>query len=86
MIQKILIDKNLSSNEKIVLMYLIENMVNSKIDIPFKSLGEELGLAVPTVVKIIKSLTDKNLVIKKQNYYNGIVIANTYTVNLNKYI
>ena len=86
MIQKILIDKDLSSNEKIVLMYLIENRVDSKIDIPFKTLGAELGLAVPTVVKIIKSLTDKNLVIKKQNYYNGIVIANTYTVNLNKYV
>ena len=86
MIQKILTDKDLSSNEKIVLMYLIENRVNSKIDIPFKSLGEELWLAVPTVGKIIKSLVDKNLVIKKQNYYNGIVIANTYTVNLNKYI
>ena len=40
---------------------------------------------MPTVVKVIKSLVDKNLVRKENNYYNGIVLANTYSVNLKKY-
>ena len=85
MIKKILTDKELSSNEKLILMYLIENRIDSKIDIPFKTLGEELGLTVPTVVKVIKSLVNKNLVKKENNYYNGIVLANNYSVNLKKY-
>ena len=44
-----------------------------------------MGLTVPTVVKVIKSLVNKNLVRKENNYYNGIVLANTYSVNLKKY-
>ena len=85
MIKKILTDKDLNSNEKIILIYLIEKWVNSKISIPFKIMAEELGLTPPTIIKGIKGLECKGLVIKEHNFNNGVVLANTHKINISKY-
>jgi len=85
MINNILNDKDLASTEKVILLYLFNKSNNTKIDITLKVLGEELGMARPTIVNAIKKLEDKGLIKKENNFYNGIITANTYKVNLVKY-
>jgi DNA-binding MarR family transcriptional regulator len=85
MINNILTDKDLASTEKVILLYLFNKSNNTKIDITLKVLGEELGMAKPTIVNAIKKLEDKGLIKKENNFYNGIITANTYKVNLVKY-
>ena len=85
MLGNILTDKDLSTSEKVVLLYLIDKSNNTKIDITFKSLENELGMTRPTIMKAIKGLQEKQLVKKENNFNNGIITANTYKINLFKY-
>lgn len=85
MLGNILTDKNLSTSEKVVLLYLIDKSNNTKIDITFKVLENELGMTRPTIMKAIKGLQEKQLVKKENNFNNGIITANTYKINLFKY-
>ena len=85
MIGNILTDKDLTSTEKVILLYLFDKSNNTKIDITLKALGEDLGMTRPTIVNAIKRLQDKGLIKKENNFYNGIITANTYKVNLVKY-
>ena len=85
MLSNILTDKDLSTSEKVVLLYLIDKGGNSKLDITFKQLEKELSMTRPTIVKAIKGLEEKHLIKKENNFYNGIIQANTYKVNLFKY-
>ena len=85
MLSNILTDKDLSTSEKVVLLYLIDKGGNSKLDITFKQLEKELSMTRPTIVKAIKGLEEKHLIKKENNLYNGIIQANTYKVNLFKY-
>lgn len=85
MLDSILTDKDLSTSEKVVLLYLIDKSNNTKIDITFKTLENELGMTRPTIMKAIKGLQEKQLVKKENNFNNGIITANTYKINLFKY-
>lgn len=85
MLNRILTDKDLANAEKIILLYLFNKSNNTKIDVTLKTLGEELGMARPTIVSAIKKLENKGLIRKENNFYNGIITANTYKVNLVKY-
>lgn len=85
MLGNILTDKDLSTSEKVVLLYLIDKSNNTKIDITFKALENELGMTRPTIMKAIKGLQEKQLVKKENNFNNGIITANTYKINLFKY-
>ena len=85
MLNNILTDKDLSTSEKVVLLYLIDKSNNTKIDITFKVLENELGMTRPTIMKAIKGLQEKQLVKKENNFNNGIITANTYKINLFKY-
>lgn len=85
MLDNILTDKDLSTSEKVVLLYLIDKSNNTKIDITFKALENELGMTRPTIMKAIKGLQEKQLVKKENNFNNGIITANTYKINLFKY-
>ena len=85
MLGNILTDKDLSTSEKVVLLYLIDKSNNTKIDIAFKVLENELGMTRPTIMKAIKGLQEKQLVKKENNFNNGIITANTYKINLFKY-
>lgn len=85
MLGNILTDKDLSTSEKVVLLYLIDKSNNTKIDITFKVLENELGMTKPTIMKAIKGLQEKQLVKKENNFNNGIITANTYKINLFKY-
>ena len=85
MLGNILTDKDLSTSEKVVLLYLIDKSNNTKIDITFKTLENELGMTRPTIMKAIKGLQEKQLVKKENNFNNGIITANTYKINLFKY-
>ena len=85
MLDNILTDKDLSTSEKVVLLYLIDKSNNTKIDITFKVLENELGMTRPTIMKAIKGLQEKQLVKKETNFNNGIITANTYKINLFKY-
>ena len=85
MLNNILTDKDLSTSEKVVLLYLIDKSNNTKIDITFKGLENELGMTRPTIMKAIKGLQEKQLVKKENNFNNGIITANTYKINLFKY-
>ena len=85
MLDNILTDKDLSTSEKVVLLYLIDKSSNTKIDITFKALENELGMTRPTIMKAIKGLQEKQLVKKENNFNNGIITANTYKINLFKY-
>ena len=85
MLNNILTDKDLSTSEKVVLLYLIDKSNNTKIDITFKALENELGMTRPTIMKAIKGLQEKQLVKKENNFNNGIITANTYKINLFKY-
>lgn len=85
MLDNILTDKDLSTSEKVVLLYLIDKSNNTKIDITFKVLENELGMTRPTIMKAIKGLQEKQLVKKENNFNNGIITANTYKINLFKY-
>lgn len=85
MLGNILTDKDLSTSEKVVLLYLIDKSNNTKIDITFKVLENELGMTRPTIMKAIKGLQEKQLVKKENNFNNGIITANTYKINLFKY-
>ena len=78
-------DKDLSTSEKVVLLYLIDKSNNTKIDITLKVLENELGMTRPTIMKAIKGLQEKQLVKKENNFNNGIITANTYKINLFKY-
>ena len=53
MLNSILTDKDLSNSEKVVLLYLIDKCYNSKLNITFKKLEEELGMTRPTIAKAI---------------------------------
>ena len=64
MLGNILTDKDLSTSEKVVLLYLIDKSNNTKIDITFKVLENELGMTRPTIMKAIKGLQEKQLVKK----------------------
>ena len=66
MLGNILTDKDLSTSEKVVLLYLIDKSNNTNIDITFKVLENELGMTRPTIMKAIKGLQEKQLV-KKEN-------------------
>ena len=85
MLGNILTDKDLSTSEKVVLLYLIDKSNNTKLDIRFKALENELGMTRPTIMKAIKGLQEKQLVKKENNFNNGIITANTYKINLFKY-
>ena len=85
MLDNILTDKDLSTSEKVVLLYLVDKSNNTKIDITFKVLENELGMTRPTIMKAIKGLQEKQLVKKENNFNNGIITANTYKINLFKY-
>jgi DNA-binding MarR family transcriptional regulator len=85
MLSNILTDKDLSTSEKVVLLYLIDKGNNSRLDITFKTLQEELSMTRPTIAKAIKGLEEKHLVKKENNFHNGIISPNTYKVNLFKY-
>ena len=85
MLGNILTDKDLSTSEKVVLLYLIDKSNNTKIDITFKVLENELGMTRPTIMKAINGLQEKQLVKKENNFNNGIITANTYKINLFKY-
>ena len=85
MLNSILTDKDLSNSEKVVLLYLIDKCYNSKLNITFKKLEEELGMTRPTIAKAIKNLEEKQIVKKENNFDNGIISPNTYSVNLFKY-
>ena len=85
MLGNILTDKDLSTSEKVVLLYLIDKSNNTKIDITLKVLENELGMTRPTIMKAIKGLQEKQLVKKENNFNNGIITANTYKINLFKY-
>lgn len=85
MLSNILTDKDLSTSEKVVLLYLVDKGNNSKLDITFKQLEKELSMTRPTIVKAIKGLEEKHLIKKENNFHNGIIQANTYKVNLFKY-
>ena len=85
MLGNILTDKDLSTSEKVVLLYLIDKSNNTKIDITFKALENGLGMTRPTIMKAIKGLQEKQLVKKENNFNNGIITANTYKINLFKY-
>ena len=58
MLGNILTDKDLSTSEKVVLLYLIDKSNNTKIDITFKALENELGMTRPTIMKAIKGLQE----------------------------
>ena len=85
MLKNILTDKDLSTSEKLVLLYLMDRCEDSKIDITLRMLQDELGMTKPTITKAIKGLQEKNFIKKENNFYNGLMIANTYKVNLFKY-
>ena len=85
MLNSILTDKDLSNSEKVVLLYLIDKCYNSKLNITFKKLEKELGMTRPTIAKAIKNLEEKQIVKKENNFDNGIISPNTYSVNLFKY-
>ena len=85
MLNSILTDKDLSNSEKVVLLYLIDKCYNSKLNITFKKLEEELGMTRPTIAKAIKNLEEKQIVKKEKNFDNGIISPNTYSINLFKY-
>ena len=85
MLKNILTDKDLSTSEKIILLYLIDKSKEYKIDITLCKMEKELGMTKPTITKAIKGLQEKNLIKKENNFYNGLMIANTYKVNLFKY-
>ena len=85
MLNSILTDKDLSNSEKVVLLYLIDKCYNSKLNITFKKLEEELGMTRPTIAKAIKNLEEKQIVKKENNFDNGIISPNTYSINLFKY-
>ena len=85
MLNSILTDKDLSNSEKVVLLYLIDKCCNSKLNITFKKFEKELGMTRPTIAKAIKNLEEKQIVKKENNFDNGIISPNTYSVNLFKY-
>ena len=85
MLNSILTDKDLSNSEKVVLLYLIDKCYNSKLNITFKKLEKELGMTRPTIAKAIKNLEEKQIVKKENNFDNGIISPNTYSINLFKY-
>ena len=85
MIGNILTDKDLNSSEKVVLLYLFNKSNSTKIDITLNALEKELGMSRPTIVNAIRKLESKQLIKKENNFYNGIITANTYKVNLLKY-
>ena len=68
MLSNILTDKDLSTSEKVVLLYLIDKGNNSRLDITFKTLQEELGMTRPTIAKAIKNLEEKQIVKKENNF------------------
>ena len=85
MLNSILTDKDLSNSEKVVLLYLIDKCYNSKLNITFKKLEKELGMTRPTIAKANKNLEEKQIVKKENNFDNGIISPNTYSINLFKY-
>ena len=85
MVGNILTDKDLSTSEKIILLYLIDKSKEYKIDITLCKMEKELGMTKPTITKAIKGLQEKQLVKKENNFHNGIITANTYKINLFKY-
>lgn len=87
MISRVLIDRELNKTEKLLLVYLIDKMdVSNSITIPIKDIAFDLQMAKPTVVTAISGLVEKGRVQKENNFFNGIIITNTYKINISKYM
>ena len=84
---KILTDNDLSSNEKVVLMYLYEVNKGNSITLSGKYASSQIGISRVTFIKSVRGLVDKGLVKKVSNtdMYDAN-LANTYNLRLKKYI
>ena len=84
---KILTDNDLSSNEKVVLMYLYEVNKGNSITLSGKYASSQIGISRVTFIKSVRGLIDKGLVNKVSNtdMYDAN-LANTYNLKLKKYI
>ena len=86
-ITKVLTDNNLSSTEKIVLIYLYEVNKGDSVTLSAKHISNEIGITRSTVIKAIKGLISKGIVskINNMNMYEGTT-SNTYNLKTKKYM
>lgn len=87
---KVVCDKRLASNEKIVLIFLLENIKNYKtttLCVTYKTMKDKLNLSSPTVMKAIEGLQAKGIIEKSKTLaLTGIHKENRYKIICKDYI
>ena len=84
---KVLTDNDLSSNEKIVLMYLYETNKGNSVTLSSKYISDQIGISRATFIKTVRGLISKGLVRKISNTdMHDTTSANTYDLKVKKYI
>ena len=84
---KLLTDENLTSNEKIIVIYFYETGKGNPVTLSTKAISKDLKVSRVTIINVIKSLSDKGIIEKNNNsnIYDG-TMPNTYKLKIKKYI
>lgn len=79
MYNNILVNNELSSTEKTVLLFLLDVATDNRVSMSLVELAESINITKPTLIKSLHSLQDKKMIAKHND--GGRYSKNIYKIN-----